>query len=221
MEKAILWDLECNMDGICSQMSFCEVNIKSNTMHEMHTHLIKDGWERLKSYEHEKNGKVLFLAMEKGHVHVSTFFDAMMDFMRFARQRRLPIVSHSTDCDIEFLYKTDKHYNSGIFKHNPIHHPQDCCTSKMWESIVKQCSQRLITECSQKTFSLANHGVPGKGVAKLEHLVGVLLDGRKQQHTSVHDIIDLFDILCLAHKMDNLKFPKDTFMIALPYNIVE
>lgn len=215
--KFVVLDLESNDKGIVFQMSYAVCDIKKETIGEFHTAIIKNS--DLTTTSHVKNSKTLLQAAEVGDVYILNFRDAVLNFLRFVRFKKLPIVSQSIDRDISFLYTSDTYYGSEIFTADPLMKPQDCCTTDMWYNVTFVCSQQLITRSCPKTFALANHGVNGKGCAKLDHMTGVLLN-RVQQHTSIQDIRDLFDVLCLCHKLDGLTIPKNTFMISLPYNVV-
>ncbi len=216
--KFVILDLESNDKGIVFQFTWAVCDLKTAKMSEITTVIVKN--KDLTNTSHIKNSKCILRTIESGgETYVMEFGEAVLKLLRFVRFKRLPIVSQSIDRDISFLYESDKHYGSSIFKADPLMRPHDCCNTDMWYNIVFVCSQQMITRSCPKTFALANHGVEGKGCAKLDHLAGVLLN-RTQEHNSLQDIKDLFEVLCICSTLDGLTIPKNTFMVSLPYNVV-
>ena len=121
---------------------------------------------------------------------------------------KLPLLAHSMDRDIDFMYKS-----SSFFNGDPLKVPGNQRTS--WQKITKICTQRLLTSCPI-TFRAANP--EGKwGSATLDTFVTKLL-GRAQQHNAVSDVVDLVEVLKIAWALDQFKLPKENFLIVKPCN---
>ena len=125
---------------------------------------------------------------------------------------RLPLLGHSLDRDIQFMFDSTE----GFFNGHPLLFPGDQRTS--WQRINKVCTQRLITSCCPLTFRAANPDV-SRGSATLDHLTRALL-GREQKHNAVNDVIDLVDLLRVAHTLDDFSMPRENFIIMRPNNAV-
>jgi len=124
---------------------------------------------------------------------------------------RLPLLGHSLDRDIEFMFKSADEFFDG----NPMLFPG--YQRKSWQRIIKVCTQRLIVQCCPNTHRIANPA--GNPRSTLDHYIRHFLD-RDQKHNAVDDVLDLVEILKIAQVHDNFKLPKENYMYIKPDNRV-
>jgi hypothetical protein len=131
-----------------------------------------------------------------------------------AKNRKIPIVSHSHDRDVESMPE---------FK------------STVWTSMGHVCSQQFLTTMCPRfwdTHRFANIDQYAEAIAregsnvnhfeyrrdqKLSAIVRTTL-GRTQEHTSLQDCIDLFDVLTVACSMDNVIIPPKGIYMNMKFN---
>lgn len=227
METFIVRDSEQDMHGQISHICTAKASL-DGTIHWVYLDIIETNFptalelgpelQRRRLGEYERLGMALVagLGVQMTVRHV-TIQEHLKWLCRVISQSgyRLPLLGHSLDRDIDFMFATDLGGTDKFFDGHPLKFPGSQRTS--WQRIVKVCTQRLLTSCPL-TFAMANPGVQ-QGTATLNHFTRALL-GRDQQHNAVQDVIDLVEVLRVAHTVDRFRIPRENCLIIRPDNRV-
>lgn len=201
---------KAHLDGTINWLVLDIIQTGFSTALELGTDL-----QRRRLSEYEKLGMALIAT--KGIPNVEIRFITMDAHLKWLCEviskssYRLPLLGHSLDRDIQFMYDSSKTF----FSRHPLLFPGEQRTS--WQKINKVCTQRLITACCPNTHRLANP--TGSPRATLDQYVRQLL-GREQQHNAVSDALDLIEVLKIANVHDHVRLPRENFMITVPSNKV-
>lgn len=230
MESFIVRDSEQDLDGNISHVCTAKASLDGR-IEWLFLHIIKTEFptalqlgselQRRKVSDYEKIGMATIAASQLAQlgtevtIEVLTMDQHLSWLCRKIAQSgyRYPLLSHSMDCDIKFMFKSSDRFFNG----DPLLYPGDQRMS--WQRVHKVCTQRLITGMCPITFSVVNQGL-NWGTATLSHLVEKLLH-RVQRHNAVDDVIDLVAVLQKAHALDNFTLPNENHMITKPNNRVE
>ena len=212
MESFIVRDSEQNMQGQISQVCTAKASL-DGTIHWLVVHIIRT------DTDFEKVGKATIAAMKLKRQGIPVEIEEVsmeehlewLCRMMSRSSYKMPLLGHSLDRDIQFMFKSA----DGFFNGDPLRFPGNQRTS--WQRINKVCTQRLITSCCPRTHHLANPD--GKPQATLDQYTTKLIM-RRQKHNSVDDVIDLVEVIKIARAHDNFVLPRENFMIIRPDNSV-
>jgi hypothetical protein len=208
----IVQDSEQNMQGRISQVCTAKASL-DGTIQWIVLHIIRN------DTDFEKVGMATIAATKLKRMGVPVEIEEItmeehLEWMCRLMSRssyRMPLLGHSLDRDIQFMFKSAPEFFNG----DPLRSPGTQRTS--WQRINKVCTQRLITSCCPRTHQLANPD--GRPRSTLDQYVNKLLL-RTQKHNSVDDVIDLIEVLKIAHAYDNIRLPRENFLIIRPDNSV-
>jgi hypothetical protein len=226
MESCIIRDSEQDMQGNVSHVCTVKASL-DGTIHWLFLDIIEPNQKtalelgellkrkRVSEYEKMAMGMIAALDIDAPVTFRKVTMDQHLKWLCDVISQssyRLPLLGHSLDRDIDFMFASSDKF----FKGHPLKCPGDQRAS--WQRIIKVCTQRLLTNC-HLTFRKANPDAKW-GSATMETLTMSLL-GREQKHNAVSDVLDLLEILKIAKALDHFKLPKENFLIIKPCNQVE
>jgi hypothetical protein len=135
-------------------------------------------------------------------VKVPTLKMALKVAVRFILKNTDGIVmGHALDRDLQFLADTsDILGERGIFTKDFIFRPENGCYISGWNKLTLVCTQRFLTTLCPK-FNRAV-GTDSRLETYVRHIRG---SDYVQTHTSVGDVLDLFDVMARAYEADHFK----------------
>lgn len=128
-------------------------------------------------------------------------------------------LGHAIDRDVEFLSKTDKRIQGGLFTKDPVAYPNTCCRLPQWSSVSRMCTQRILT-CRCPLFWEA-YTAAGNSSSRLCHLAE-FVGCPEQRHTPARDVMDLYTVLARAYETDTFQIEEGcSYMICKPVRTYE
>ena len=242
--NCVLSDFESTKDGIIHTISFISMNTtvtkkwishgrhrepefrtnKYVTRGPLQTIFIKESLGNENITDDPRNITKFGKTVVHGEtVHVLPFRNAVELFSQYVMEYGDGNwLAHSIDNDLDFLWKTDLYFKTGLFPKPLRHYPHYCPSIPYWPIIVKVCTQQLLSyKCPEfiekyKSWATMNGWLSPlpEFSCTLQSLSQFVKDDRdyKVQHIAPTDVLDLFDVL----KVSDFKLDGESFIVSKP-----
>jgi len=184
---------------------------KNNTLTRGHmrTIFIKESFENPYVYLHDRTvnkiGKTLMYGGED--ICILPYREALLEFIQCVHERGDGNwLAHAMDNELDILQTTDTHFGTGLFPKSLRHFPDESRLDG-WFEIAKVCTQQLLTYRCPDFFRAYAAWMTMNGMShvqfssRLEDFTRFVRNDREytQRHIAPADVMDLCDVLSVAH----------------------